>query len=33
MNLEQFIKYLIWVVFLVVALIGLYFLLTRLGAM
>ena len=33
MDLEEFIKYGIWVVFFAVALLGIYFLLKRLGIM
>lgn len=33
MNLDDLIKYLIWVVFFALALAGLYFLLKKLGAM
>lgn len=31
MDLEEFIKYVVWVIFFAVALIGVYFLLKRLG--
>lgn len=33
MNLDDFIKYLIWIIFFGVALAGLYFLLKKLGVM
>ena len=33
MDLEEFIKYVIWVIFFAVAFLGIYFLLKRLGIM
>jgi len=33
MDLEEFIKYVIWIIFFAAALFGVYFLLKRLGAM
>jgi len=33
MDLEAFIKYVVWVIFFAVALLGVYFLLKRLGVM
>ena len=33
MDLEEFIKYVIWIIFFAVALLGVYFLLKKLGVM
>jgi len=33
MNIDEFLKYLIWIVFFAVALAGIYFLLKRLGVL